>query len=206
EKLNRSHYFLTGNPRLPTFQREPLPESCVAMVNANFTYGVFADWRERWTENVVSALRQEDVEFFLSRHPRDDGDYRGLPIKESSAFSVNEQILSSSIVISRFSQVIYEAMLKGRYVIYYNPHGETEDTIVSSKSPALRVAKNPEELQEALSYLKSHPEEPFEHYPEFLEWHCGPQDGKAVDRCVEGIIAVARGLVERSGKDKFPYF
>lgn len=193
--LKRKAFVITGNPRLSDLVPIPTPKRPVVMINANFTYGIYEDWRDRWIKAVVEACRAVGVDFFISRHARDHGDYRDLPVLDSSAFKLHDQIAKSSILITRFSQVVYEAMLLGRRVLYYNPHGETKRTLTEDQTGALIFAKTPDELRNALKNMISRDETNDKVMADFLTLHCGLQDGQTVERCLTALAAVANGRI-----------
>jgi hypothetical protein len=195
--LDRRALFLTGNPRLSDLPRPPLPEKPRVMVNANFTYGVYEEWRDRWMAGVVEACAAAGLEFFLSRHPRDRGEYAGLPVMDSNAFKIRDQIAKASIVVSRFSQVLYEAMIMGRRAVYYNPHGEVKRTLTEDRTGALPFARSPAELADRLGgAARGDGDEATRQ--EFLKRHCGAQDGRAAERCALALAAVAAGRCVRT--------
>jgi len=193
--LKRKAFFITGNPKLSDMPVVPLPEKPVVMINANFTYDIYEDWRDRWMAGAVRACQEVGVDFFVSRHPRDFGKYEGLPVLDSNAFSLHSQIAKSSVLVTRFSQVVYEAMLMGRSVVYYNPHGEDKKTLTGDRTGALLFAGNPDQLRVQLTKAISFGEELRSTRSGFLTIHCGPQDGQAVERCVVALSAVANGRI-----------
>jgi len=197
--LDRKQFIITGNPRLSNLPKAPLPEKPMVMINANFTYGVYEALRDRWMEAVVEACRGAGLDFFVSRHPRDRGEYRGLPVIDSDAFKLHDQIAKSSLLVTRFSQVLYEAVLMGRPVMYYNPHGEDKKTLTEDRSGAILFASNPDELRVALAKAVSFGEELKSAMVDFLTTHCGPQDGQVVERCIVALSAIANGRIVASG-------
>jgi hypothetical protein len=197
--LHRNSYFITGNPRFDSLQKIPLPKNSVVMINCNFTYGIYEDIREQWIESVVSSCKALGLDFFISQHPRDKGSFPNLPLRKSNVSVVHEHIAESSLLITRFSTLVYEAMLMGRPVIYYNPHGEkmktfNEDTtgglVKVNKSTLLSQA-----IQSSLDNVKIN-----EFLREsFLNLHCGSHDNLAGRRCALAIESVATaGIVDRS--------
>lgn len=189
--LDRDAFIITGNPRLSGLSASPLPEKPLVMINANFTYGIYEDWRERWMEAVIAACRAVGVEFFISRHPRDFGEYRDLPVIDSGAFKLHDQIARSSVLVTRFSQVLYEAMLMGRPVIYFNPHREVKKTLTEDRTGAIVFAATRDELHAALTKALAPSQDFVSAMEDFLAIHCGPNDGLATERCLIALAAIA---------------
>ena len=128
--------------------RSPLPPKNKLMVNVNFTYGSFENEREAWVSKVLVACEQTQQEFIISQHHADNGRF---PPEIVSAKNVYETINDTSIVISRFSTVVLEALAMGRKVIYFNPHGETVD-LYKSPNGAFEIAHSLNELVACIHY------------------------------------------------------
>jgi hypothetical protein len=62
-------------------------------------------------------------------------------------------LAEDSILVSRFSTVLYEGMARGCSVVYYNPHGEQVPTFHNPEG-AFDVAANPTQLADALQMAK----------------------------------------------------
>lgn len=177
EDLNRDHYFLTGNPRYEENRIEFNPESPkeYALINSNFTYGIFEEERDSWIDAITEACKHNCVQFKISQHPRDKGDlsrYKNQLIASSSA-SVSQQIENSHFVVTRFSSLIHEALLQYKPVIYYNPHGETMKYNFRFNNEFLFLCKNKEEIDNAIkSILNSSINK--EKVDEYITNHCLP--------------------------------
>jgi hypothetical protein len=193
--MRRGEFLVTGNPRLEALNALPLPEPPKVMVNANFTYNVFEDARDAWMGGVAEACGRAGVEYFVSKHPRDSGDYSGYPVLESNAFKIEEQINMATVLVSRFSQVVYECALRGRRVVYYNPHGEVKKVLTGDRSGAIYHAANPAELADCLRKAVAPDPDRDAIMRDFLTLHCGPRDEHGALRCVQAIAAAARGDV-----------
>lgn len=188
--LDRNEFLITGNPRLENIKKEPLPKKPLVMVNGNFTYGIYEDARESWIKGIAEACKNIKVDFFISKHPRDFGQYKGYKVINSDAFKIEDQINMSSVLITRFSQVLYEALLRGRLVIYYNPHGEIKKVLTEDENGAFFYATNPKELEHCLYKAIEFEDDMKERIKIFLLLHCGFQDGKAAKRCLYAISAI----------------
>lgn len=190
--LNRNEFIITGNPRLENIKKEPLPKKPLVMVNGNFTYGIYEDARDFWIKGVAEACKKIKVDFFVSKHPRDFGKYKGYQIINSDAFKIEDQINMSSVLITRFSQVLYESLLRGRPVIYYNPHGEIKKVLTEDSTGAFFYATNSKELENCLCKAIEFNDDMKKRIKDFLLLHCGPQDGKSADRCLYALLAVIK--------------
>jgi len=171
--LDRDNLVVTGNPK---FENQPIlsfPNENLVMINANFTYGIYEDVREKWVNDVVDSCKKNDLDFFISQHPRDKGVFPGnWPITHSNAFKIEDQLSKSSIFVSRFSTVIYEAVCMGRYAIYYNPHGEPFKIFNEDKSGGILIARSKDELADYLKYFSKGGKIASKNQRKFLENHC----------------------------------
>ncbi len=186
--LNQKMYFITGNPRFDNLHPNGLTEQPVVMINSNFTYGIHEDQRDSWITDVVQACKDIGVEFFISQHPRDAGKFPGLPMRRSGAEKIHQHLAESAIVVTRFSTIVYEAMLSGRRVVYYNPHGEDIRLFNEDETGGLcKVYDNSvlaHTIQQTLNPLSVEQQNKFEL---FLDFHCGARDGRAARRCASAL-------------------
>ncbi len=177
EDLKRDHYFLTGNPRYEHSRVEFNPDSPkeYALLNSNFTYGIFEEVRDEWIDAITETCKNHGVDFKISQHPRDKGDlsrYQDQLIASSSA-SVSDQIANSHFIVTRFSSLIHEGLLQYKPVIYYNPHGETMQYDFRFNNEFLFLCKTKEELNKAVeSILNSKIDQ--NKIDEYITNHCVP--------------------------------
>lgn len=155
--LRRDLLFITGNPRYEgkASSRPGKPTGPVT-INCNFTYDIHENVRYSWLDQVTGQLDELGMEYQITQHPRDNGDlsrYRNS-IK-NSAGSVHEMISASSILITRFSSLIHEALIKGVSVVYYNPHRETMQYDFEYNDSFLQLAHSEKELKNILLDLKN---------------------------------------------------
>jgi predicted glycosyltransferase len=122
--IPRKHFYLTGNPRyFRPVSREKHPE--YVLINCNFTYNIFDNIRRAWLDDITSSLDEMGVDYLISRHPRDNGDLRKYKnVVRSSSSGLDEQFAGAGLLITRFSSLIHESLVRGIPVIYYNPHNE----------------------------------------------------------------------------------
>lgn len=194
--LDRDFYFITGNPRFDSIGKLPLPEKPTVMINCNFTYGLFEDWRDRWIGDVVQACRHAGLDFFIARHPRDRSELLGLPVKPSSAINVHEHLAQSSLLVTRFSTLVYEAILMGRSVVYYNPHGETMQLFNDDETGGVTKVYSSDELSEAITSTLRNADDNSLNRERFLRLHCGSLDHEAAERCAIALSDVTNWHLE----------
>ena len=189
--LNATQLCVTGNPRLSDYRPVPLPSPPVVMINSNFTYGVFEDARDQWLADCVTACNGAGLRYFISKHPRDTGDLRRYNVIDSDAFKLPDQLAQCNVVITRFSQVVHEAMLSGRQVVYYNPHGEVKRILTEDCSCGYFHAKDAAALGRALQAAAHTPFTNERERDLCNRLHCGPCDGREADRCAWSICQIA---------------
>jgi hypothetical protein len=122
--VNKMICAVIGNPRFEELQVSPPPHKKNVFINVNFTYGMFEDKREDWVNDVLGICSMLQVDYIISQHPRDNGKFENFNLLKSNAGLVHQTIKESSVVVSRFSALLLEAICMGRPAVYYNPHGE----------------------------------------------------------------------------------
>ena len=127
----------------------------------------------------------------ISKHPRDNGEFPDFPIILSNAFKIQEQIESSSLVISRYSSIIYEALLMGRPVIYYNPHNEKMRTFNEDDIGGIFKVYKKSELKRTIENALATYKENEITRRDFLTIHCGPLDHNNTKRCQVALNNIA---------------
>lgn len=195
--LIRPKVITTGNPKYDFLFEKPLPKHNKILVNCNFTYGIFLEARERWLDDVVDVINGMQINFFVSKHPRDLGGFKeGIKVINSNAYLISEQLSKCSIVITRFSTLIYEAIVSGRQVIYYNPHGEDFGLLSKDETGTIIYAKNRQELNDAIleAIARKNQNSFSDKRNSFLLNHIGTIDHDATQRCQNEI----RNIVEQN--------
>lgn len=155
--LDRKRAVLVGNPRYEDLNFANRADFSKVLVNVNFTYGVYEEWREKWLKDIADSCNDLDLQFKISQHPRDTGDLSryGAAVLNSHAGAVHDQLANSDILITRFSSLIHEGLEMGLKVIYYNPHNEELFYDFGANNSSLFVVQNKEELENALSLASS---------------------------------------------------
>ncbi|MCK4794772.1 MAG: hypothetical protein KAV87_64175, partial [Desulfobacteraceae bacterium] len=207
EYLPQKIYFLTGNPRFDHLKPSSPPKKTTVMVNCNFTYGVHEEARESWISDVVKACKELQVDFFISQHPRDPGEFPHYPVRKSNAGVVHAHIADCSILVTRSSALVYEAMLSGRQVIYYNPHGEEMRLFNEDATGGIYKSYNYATLVESLhKAIQPMSPEQQEAHRLFLEWHCGENDGLAARRCASALAHISNIGYPRTGRNILDWY
>lgn len=142
---------------MPTIERlflEPVlfPERTTVLINVNFTYRVLEERRNDFVQSAVEACSTAGISFIFSQHPADTGD---LSPYQAEADSIYDCIRRCSVLISRFSTCILEALALGKPVIYHNPHGERFPKFQQDPMGAFRIARTTGELTKALQEIES---------------------------------------------------
>ncbi len=196
-EMDATYFAITGNPKIAKVAARPLPQNPRILINCNFTYldtkPAYEDSREIWMRQVLDACRKLKLDHFVSRHPRDDSSWDDEKLVPSSQASLPDQLDESSIVISRFSSVIYEALAMGRQAIYHNPHCEPMPTFSRDPGGVVLLSDGPRALEEALRTLTRQHSFDTATTTRYLERHCGPMDGRAGARITGLLGAIKQG-------------
>lgn len=148
----RGRLEVIGSDRLEAIWNGPVPADAAPRVvgNVNFTYGVQTEHRALWVETLRDACRQTNVPLDLSLHPSESAKYPGL----AASAPIRHLMVTDSILVSRFSTVLFEGMARGCSVIYYNPHREQVPTF-HHPNGAFDVAEDPQTLARHIEAAKA---------------------------------------------------
>jgi glycosyltransferase involved in cell wall biosynthesis len=187
-----NNVIVTGNPKYDSLYESPLPEKVTVMINCNFAYGIYESWRDQWIEDVVESCRELGLDFFISQHPRDNKIFPNeYQVIKSDAFKMFHQLRRTSILVSRFSTVIYEAVMMGREVVYYNPHNEHFRIFKEDNTGGILIANNRMQLLSALHGAISNLGKNNEKRSQFLLQHCGNLSHNAGQICKNYLQKIA---------------
>lgn len=168
-----TNLYVSGMPRIFDLKLRaknfPFKKNSPIVINVNFTYGVLEDKREQWIKSAVEACNELNIDYIITRHPADFGNIWEYNISNMNMY---DTILNGSILISRFSTSIIEAIAMNRPVIYFNPHNEKVDKFKTPKG-AYFIANNKEELKLAIIDTFNNIEEISKKWPDFLKEHAG---------------------------------
>lgn len=187
KELKRKSYYVTGNPRYNYLSYSE--EKKGALINSNFTYGIFEEVRDSWLSDIKKTLEDAEIPFFISQHPRDKGDISKYgEVLKSNAQKLPEMIQASNFVVTRFSSLVHEALCCYSPVIYYNPHGEGMQYDFEFNDSFLLYATNLKELElcvRKLKKLKVNQEE----IRDYLNIHCLPYSSVASDNIANVLVS-----------------
>ncbi|QRQ61203.1 glycosyltransferase family protein [Sphingobacterium multivorum] len=162
-----------GNPRFERLKPSLKVTHNLALVNVNFTYGIFEDVRENWIEDVVTSCYDTSFDYVISQHPRDNADLSSYKVLKSNSSLIHDQLKNSSVLISRFSALLTEAICLGRPAIYYNPHNEKFHYSIVADNQMLFYAKNRDELRRILKHISTRDNTEGEFDSKFLNTQIG---------------------------------
>ncbi len=114
---------IVGLPKMYALYHEEFksPKEVQVMINVNFTYGFFEECRDEWLKQVLNVCKKLNLKYIISHHHADKGDMSGLNVSKKDVYDTMRE---SSLIISRYSTVLSEALSLGKKAIYHNPHGE----------------------------------------------------------------------------------
>jgi glycosyltransferase involved in cell wall biosynthesis len=140
---------VVGLPHVRKLLDEPVcfPPTPRAVINVNFTYGILEDSREQFLMSAIRACEDLGLPYVVSQHPADRGDLAGLTPSGQSVYACVKQ---GTLLISRFSTCVLEALALGKPVIYHNPHGEQYPTFQEDIMGAFEVTTSVESLKSAI--------------------------------------------------------
>ncbi len=193
----RERLEVVGSARLEAIWTGPLPADAPPRVvgNVNFTYGVQDEHRDMWVETLREACERANVPLDLSLHPSESAKYPGL----AAAAPIRHLMVQDSILVSRFSTVLFEGMARGCSVIYYNPHGEKVETFQHPEG-AFDVARDPASLADLIQSSKVRKRaEAKERAAGFFTGQVSMVPGTSV--AMRMADAIERNLVVRSAPD-----
>lgn len=185
--LGSQETHVTGSSRIEKLALEPRNEEreAVAVINANFTYGVYSDAGPAWIRQAVEACQALGLDYVISQHHADRTE---LDSYQTSARTLYEELRRCRVFISRFSGAILEAMALGTPVVYFNPHHERVDKFQGNHH-SFPIATDEGELLRALRDTLSRPiSEIQELQKPFLAKHVSIEEGKSVPERVADVL------------------
>lgn len=143
-------YFTVGIPRLENLKKQNVYKANkkTVLINLNFTFNVLTEYSRSWISEVIQACEELNLQYKITKHPDDKTE-----VDEN--FITSEQIYdginNSSVVISRFSTVIIEALALGKPVVYHNPGFEKVEKFKDSLG-AYSISSNIDQLKKAIMF------------------------------------------------------
>ena len=147
-KHKQDRCFVVGLPKIYKLWKTEIsfPKKIKILINLNFTYGVFEEFRDSWLNDVIDAIQCLGLSFKISQHHADKSKInKDLLCK----YNVYDEIKTSTLVVSRFSTVISEALALGKPVVYHNPHCE-KSPIYNNPLNAFSISNNKETLMKMI--------------------------------------------------------
>lgn len=201
---SRAEFFLGQDVRNPTRPS--------VLMNLNFSYGVLTDAAPGFVKGFTDAISGTGLEVQVTQHPRDSTD---LPARLNRLRSCDlvAALQSSSVLVSRFSTVIIDALALGVPVVYFNPHGEPVEELLPPFG-AFDIARNSRELLDAINRAlqqQSRGKDVRLESSEFLYQHAGLRNGypTSSQRFGEALEAVVAGgppiSLTNTGESVRPY-
>lgn len=194
----RPQYFaVTGSPKIDRIEECPLPERPKVLINCNFTYlstkPPYESKRSMWMESVLRVCKEIGIDYIISKHPRDDSSWDDPNLIHSNAYTIKQQLMECSISVSRFSSIPFETLAQSRKAIYYNIHLEPMPTFAEDTDGEVTVITEEAELKRVLmEHTKNYPYKIDKIKNElYLNRYVGMQDGRALDRVIHALRAIA---------------
>ncbi len=179
---------VVGIPRIEPLLAElpAFPERPLVAINCNFTYGLYTEQGRDWIDSAVSACAQVGMDYVITQHHADDMDLTAYQVTREPLYDV---LRKCTVVASRFSTVLLEAMAMGIPAVYHNPHGERMDTF---REPwgAYRVTRNSVELAAALREAVTWAPNYRERCRAFFRYHVSVGNRPAGERTAMAIIEI----------------
>jgi hypothetical protein len=203
--IKNKNAIVVGCPRFDTLLETPtsFPEVPKVCINSNFTYKLYTDIQRDWLRDAISASEQSGYDYHITKHHSDFGVPDEMSVYQGSMY---ESIKYASVFVSRFSTGILEAMCLGKPAVYYNPHGEMQDTFQDPRG-AFPIARDRDTLQTAIRDAIEDPDSTLTAREEFLEYHIGNLDGKSSQRfaaAADKLVRIGRERsIEYQGPDIF---
>lgn len=197
---------IVGLPNVRSRLAKPYtrPRTSRAVINVNFTYGVLEDRRDTFVQSAVEACTQLGLDYVITQHPADKADLSRYNVAKASVYDLLDE---GTILISRFSTTILEALAMGRPVVYHNP---IDEKVPKFHQPlgAFRCTHSVAQLKAALSHELKFLEaggDVRERAALFLHFHCNTQSSEPpaelAARAIADVLSVPiERLAFKTGK------
>ncbi|HEY7609814.1 MAG TPA: hypothetical protein VIF14_11335 [Alphaproteobacteria bacterium] len=185
---------VVGHPEIEAAaQRIPrFAEPAFAIVNDKFTYG-WRPGREAWTDAVLGACEATGIPYRVSRHPSDPDDPLGLPNEP-----MRDLIRDGSVLITRPSTTMYEAMAAGKPIVFF-PTPDEELGEFAQPMGAYDIVHSAAELPRFIRQALAERGGYQQRARPFLERHVSIEPGRpALERIAHALAALARRGQERA--------
>lgn len=167
------------------------------VVNVNFTYGVLENARDQWVQSIAVVCRKLGIDPVLSFHPQDHSREKYQEFHVSN-LPLLQLLHNTKVFITRFSGTVYEALLSGSHVIYFNPGIEKVDLFTEPQG-AFDYAVSDAALEEALARSLGN-RFSIEKASSFLEAHAAVDLGKHGITSAERTVKALKRIVDNNNK------
>jgi hypothetical protein len=149
--LQKKTVYITGNPRYENLNRSSGQLNKKVIINCNFTYNIYEDFRYTWLDMISETLDNLRLDYLIIQHPRDTGDLtRYRDSRKTNSATVHNILSDAFVLITRFSSLIHEAIIMGIPVIYFNPQNERMKYGFDFNQSFIQLAGNKEELKTSI--------------------------------------------------------
>ncbi len=179
-------------------KKTSFPQTPKVVINANFSYGKYSRHAKEWISDAVEACTELGVDYTISQHIADKTDLSHYNV---SKVHINDLVCEGSLLISRFSTSILEAMAIGKPVIYFNSFDEKVDKFLNPRG-SFESPKNKEELKIAITSTLKNSNDYVAKSREFLEQHVSFDPAKSSARRAAEFIFINRQYQDIPTKEK----
>jgi hypothetical protein len=186
---------VVGSPMIErTYRRRPSFDApAFALINYKFTHHRQAG-REGWIRSVIAACDAVGVPYRISRHPADRLGGQDLPIEPGDIENV---IMRASVLISRPSTAIYQAIAAGVPVVHF-PTDYEELEEFAEPLGAYETAHSADELPQLIAQSLAARDRYHVQRGRFLERHVSMIPGRpAGDRMARVLLRLSRTAPRR---------
>jgi hypothetical protein len=175
------------------------PSRPKVIINANFSYGKYSKYADQWIVDIVDACTELDVDYSISQHIADKTDLSNYNVSHEH---INDMVGNGTLLISRFSTSILEAMALRKPVIYYNNFSEKVDKFLCPNG-SFESPSNKTELKQAILKTIENSESYVELSRGFLNQHVSIDPKKSSARRAAEFIFINRQHQDIPLKAKF---
>jgi hypothetical protein len=154
-------------------------------VNYKFPYAYDGiEFKDSWLAQARAGCERAGIAYALSRHPADTDPPHGVEFSD-----MDDLLRRASVVLSRSSTVVYEALARGKPVVLF-PHPEENLAEFAAPLGAYEIARSADELPAALRRALERIPEQRQRARRFLERHVRiGERGEVTRRIIEHLAA-----------------
>jgi hypothetical protein len=139
--------------------------------------------QDEWFEAVKRACESASLRFNVSAHPN------STDLQRHETTSLFDALCSSSILVTRPSTVVYEALFAGRAVVLF-PHFNEPLGEFSDPKGSFGIVNSQNELTAALKRLRSQPSS-YSDLRRFVDAHVSITEIPSADRAAQALLKIA---------------